>query len=77
MEQHKAIFIAITLANKAFSYLITTIDNIVPLITDQDPFIYNITIFTSRYTADNFIGIIINIGASKQSIVGYSQFLVF
>ena len=61
MEQHKVIFIAATLANKAFSHLITTIDNIVPLITDQDPFIYNAIIFISRYTVDNFIGIIINI----------------
>ena len=68
---------AATLADKAFSYSVTTIDNIVPLITDQDPFIYNTTISTSRYTADNFVGIIINIRASKQSIAGYSQFLAF
>ena len=77
MEQYKAIFMAATLVNKAFSHLITTIDNIVPLITNQDPFTYNTTIFISYYTADNFIGIIINIGVSKQSIVGYSQFLAF
>ena len=56
---------ATILANKAFSHLVTTIDNTVPFITDQDPFTYDTTIFTSRYTADNFIGIIINIGASK------------
>ena len=56
---------AVTLANKAFSHSVTTIDNIVPFITDQDPFIYNVTIFMSRYTADNFIGIIINIKTSK------------
>ena len=29
----------------------------------------------SRYTADNFIGIIIDTKASKQSTAGYSQFL--
>ena len=34
MEQYKAIFMATTLANKAFSYSVTTIDNIVPFITD-------------------------------------------
>ena len=34
VEQHKAIFIAATLADKAFSYSVTTIDNIVPPITD-------------------------------------------
>jgi len=68
---------AATLADKAFGYLVITIDNIVPLITDQDPFTYNTTTSTSRYTVDKFIGIIINIEASKQSTVGYSQFLVF
>ena len=56
---------AATLANKAFSYLVITIDNIVPFITNQDPFIYNITIFISYYTADKFIGIIIDIKAFK------------
>ena len=45
--------------------------------TNQDPFTYNITIPTSRYTVDKFIGIIIDIRASKQSIIGYSQFLAF
>ena len=65
MEQHKAIFIAVTLANKAFSHSVTTIDNTVPFITNQDPFIYNTTTSTSHYTADKFIGIIINIRASK------------
>ena len=63
---------AATLADKAFSHSVTTIDNIVPFITDQDPFIYNITTSISCYTADNFIGIIINIKASKQSTAGYS-----
>ena len=68
---------AATLANKAFSHLIIIIDNIVPFITNQDPFTYNITTSTSRYTADKFIGIIINIKVSKQSIIRYSQFLAF
>jgi hypothetical protein len=34
VEQHKVIFIAATLANKAFSYLVTTIDNTVLFITN-------------------------------------------
>jgi len=34
VEQQKAISIATTLANKAFGYLVTTIDNIVPFITN-------------------------------------------
>ena len=65
MEQHKAISIATTLVNKAFSHSVTTINNIVPFITNQDPFIYNTTISTPCYIADKFIGIIINIKASK------------
>ena len=65
MEQHKAISIAAILANKAFSHSVIIIDNIVLFITNQDPFIYNVTIFTSCYTVDKFIGIIIDIKASK------------
>jgi len=45
--------------------------------TDQDPFTYNATTSTSRYTADNFIGIMIDTGASKRSTAGYGQFLAF
>ena len=56
---------AATLADKAFSHLVITIDNIVPFMTDQDPFIYNVTIFISCYTTDKFIGIMIDIKASK------------
>ena len=77
VKQHKAISIATTLADKAFSHSVITTDNITPLITDQDPFTYNTTIFTSHYTVNNFIGIIIDIGASKHSIAKYSQFLAF
>ena len=77
MEQYKVISIAAILANKAFSYSVTTIDNIVPFITNQDPFIYNTTTSTSCYTVDNFVGIIINIKASKQFTAGYGQFLIF
>src|SRR6266571_3333252 len=77
IKQHKAISIATTLANKAFSHSITTIDNTVPLMTNQDPFTYNATISTSCYTTDNFIGIMIDTGISKQSTAGYGQFLAF
>jgi len=71
VEQHKAISIAVILANKAFNHLVTTIDNTVPLMTDQDPFTYNATTSMSRYTTNNFIGIIIDTRISKQSIAGY------
>jgi hypothetical protein len=35
---------------------------------EQDPFIY---ITTKRYTSKEFYGVIINIGASKKSTIGY------
>jgi hypothetical protein len=66
---------AINLVNRAFSHSVTIIDSIIPFITNEDPFTYNITIF--YYTTDCFLGIIINIKASKRFIVGYSQFLAF
>ena len=40
----------------------------------QDLFAY-ITI--ERYTPKEFYGIIINIGASKKSTVGYGQYLIY
>ena len=45
--------------------------------TSQDPFTYNATTTTSRYTSDNFIGIMIDTGASKRSTAGYGQFQAF
>ena len=45
-------------------------------ITDhkQDPFAY---ITTERYTLKEFYSVIINIGASKKSTVGYRQYLAY
>ena len=66
---------AANLVNKAFSHLVITVNSIIPFvqtpfITNEDPFTYKTT--TSRYTADRFLGIMIDIGALKCSIVGYS-----
>jgi len=71
---------AADLVNKAFSHSVTTVDSAIPfiqmsLIPDKDPFFYNTTMFC--YTADCFLGIIINIDASKHSTAGYNQFLAF
>jgi len=41
---------------------------------EQDPFIY---ITTERYTPKEFYGVIINIGASKKSTIGYGQYLIY
>ena len=61
--------IALELANRAYSYAVTTINTIIDaFLTNTDPFTYNITL---RYTSTKFMGVIINTRASKRSIVGY------
>jgi hypothetical protein len=43
--------------------------------TETNPFAYNTAItIASRYTLTIFIGIIIDIGTSRKSTAGYSQF---
>jgi hypothetical protein len=59
------------LANKAFNYLLILKDIIKPTLT-TDPFIYILNIFSSQYTLDIFLGIIVNIKVSKKSIASYS-----
>ena len=70
---NKVTFISTVLANKAFSYLLILKDITKPILT-TNPFIYILNISSSQYTSDVFLGIIVDIGASKKSIVGYSQF---
>jgi len=41
---------------------------------EQDPFAY---ITTEHYTPKEFYGVIIDIGASKKSTVGYGQYLIY
>ena len=59
------------MANKAFSYLLI-LENITESILTTDPFIYILNIPSSWYTLDVFLGIIVNIKASKKSIASYS-----
>ena len=63
----------IKLANKAFSYLFTAINTTEITTLNTDPFTYN-TSTKLYYTLIIFIGIIINTGALRKSITGYSQF---
>ena len=66
--------IALELANRVYSYIVTTINTITNIFpTNIDLFVYNITLY---YTSIKFMGIIINIKASKYFIAGYSQFLI-
>jgi hypothetical protein len=75
VEQQEAVSMAANLANRAFSHTVMTADETTPFpMTDQDPFSYNTT---SRYTADNFFGIMIDTGASQRSTAGYGQFVAF
>ena len=65
--------IASELANRAYSHAVTTINTTTDVFyTNIDPFAYNTTLY---YTFIKFIGVIIDIKASKYSIAGYNQFL--
>ena len=65
--------IALKLVNRAYSYIVITINTIIDIFPiNIDPFAYNITLY---YTSIKFIGIIIDIKASKYFTAGYSQFL--
>ena len=67
--------IALELANRAYSYAVTTINTIIDVFpTNIDPFTYNTTLY---YTSIRFIGIIIDTRAFKRSIVEYGQFFLY
>jgi hypothetical protein len=62
--------IALELANRVYSHVVTTINTITDaFLTNADLFAYNIT---SYYTSTKFIGVMINTKASKYSTAGYS-----
>ena len=68
---NKATSTCIKLAIKAFSYLFTIINTTEITTLNTNPFVYN-TSTKSHYTSTIFIGIIINIGASRKSTADYS-----
>ena len=70
---NKATFISAVLANKAFSHLLI-LEDMTKFILTTDPFIYTLNTFSSRYTLDVFLGIIIDTGASRKSTASYGQF---
>jgi len=73
IELDNATAIALELANRAYSHVVITINTIIDVFTtNTDLFVYNITLC---YTSIKFMGVMINTGASKCSIVGYGQFL--
>ena len=74
IKPDNATVIALKLVNRAYSYIVTTINTTIDAFpTNTDLFVYNITLY---YTSTKFMGIIIDIKASKYSIVGYNQFLI-
>ena len=65
--------IALELANRVYSYTVTTINTTIDIFPiNIDLFAYNITLY---YTSTKFVGIIINIKASKHFTAEYNQFL--
>ena len=80
---NQAFNITTILVNHSFTHLITPKNPSVstpirPVIDftdwEQDLFIY---ITTKYYMSKEFYGVIINIGASKKSITGYRQYLIY
>jgi hypothetical protein len=73
---NEATSISAVLANKAFGHSLTleepTLATNSTLATD--PFMYTLNTSNSRYTLDVFLGIVVDIGASKKSTAGYGQF---
>jgi len=65
----KVTSISVELANKAYTYLLTTISTEPTM--ETDPFNYNIITAALRYTSTVFIGIIINTNTLKKSTAGY------
>jgi len=75
----EATFISVELANKACIYLLTALELTTEFTTEPyietDLFAYSTAITIAlQYTLIVFIGIIINIGASRKSTAGYGQF---
>jgi len=75
----KATSISVELANKACIYLLIalelTTESTTEPYTETDPFAYSTAItIAPRYTLTVFMGIMINIGASRKSMAGYGQF---
>jgi len=68
----KVTSISVELANKAYTYLLTT-TSIEPTM-ETNPFNYNIITAALRYTSTVFIGIMINTSTLKKSMAGYRQF---
>ena len=71
LTSNEATSTCIELANKAFSYLFTTINTTEITTLNTNPFAYN-TSTKSHYTSTVFIRIIINTGALRKSIASYS-----
>jgi len=65
----KATFISVELANKAYTYLLTTTSTEPTM--ETNPFNYNTTTAALCYTSIVFIGIMIDTSALKKSMAGY------
>jgi hypothetical protein len=71
LTPNKTISISIILTNKTFSYLLI-LEDMTKLALITNSFIYILNIYSSRYTLDVFLGIIIDTKASRKSTTGYN-----
>ena len=72
LTPNEATSMSAILANKAFNHSLTLEDTTNPTLA-TNPFIYTLNTSSSRYTLDVFLGIVVDIGASKKSIASYGQ----
>ena len=75
VEKQEAVSMANLLANKVFTHSFLSTD-LEPNSADNDPFTYTTTSI-SRYNSTQFVGIMVDTGASTRSTAGYGQFLAF
>jgi hypothetical protein len=74
VKQSEASSMITELANQAFCHSLTAEDITMTPADSQDSNPFSYTSTASRYSADNFLGIMIDTGASKRSTAGYSQY---
>ena len=67
-------FLTTDLENRSFAYTVTATDPTDDNGPNTDPFAY---IITSRYTSDEFYGIMVDTRVSKNSTARYGQYLVY
>ena len=74
LAANDAISTSIKLADRAYAHSLDPEEPLYEVEPEEDPFNYNTTTPGSRYSSTEFVGIMIDTGASKKSTAGYGQF---